>query len=212
MQKLIIEAAINEQAPKSDNPNVPYTVEECVREAIASADAGAAIVHPYLMLDQGLDISPPPSGDGQLTDDDLLPIASDVLDMQFAYATEQPGIMALSTAPTGWVRATYVTDSNANRTAVTYTPGGLVAATAVMGKTGETIGDTVDVPGLVFSYDLFAFVERQEPASVHVDPQDRGREFRIQPDDEGARTVPGATPRAQRPGGAVLQSDLDGLG
>jgi 3-keto-5-aminohexanoate cleavage enzyme len=45
MQKLIIEAAINEQAPKSDNPNVPYTVEECVREAVASADAGAAIVH-----------------------------------------------------------------------------------------------------------------------------------------------------------------------
>jgi 3-keto-5-aminohexanoate cleavage enzyme len=45
MQKLIIEAAINEQAPKSDNPNVPYTVDECVREAIASADAGAAIVH-----------------------------------------------------------------------------------------------------------------------------------------------------------------------
>ena len=45
MQKLIIEAAINEQAPKSDNPNVPYTVDEVVAEAIACADAGAAIVH-----------------------------------------------------------------------------------------------------------------------------------------------------------------------
>jgi uncharacterized protein (DUF849 family) len=45
MQKLIIEAAINEQAPKSDNPNVPYTVDEVVAEAVAAADAGAAIVH-----------------------------------------------------------------------------------------------------------------------------------------------------------------------
>jgi 3-keto-5-aminohexanoate cleavage enzyme len=45
MQKLIIEAAINEQVSKDENPNVPYTVEECVAEAIACADAGAAIVH-----------------------------------------------------------------------------------------------------------------------------------------------------------------------
>jgi 3-keto-5-aminohexanoate cleavage enzyme len=45
MQKLIIEAAINEQATKAENPNVPYSPEDCVREAIACADAGAAIVH-----------------------------------------------------------------------------------------------------------------------------------------------------------------------
>jgi 3-keto-5-aminohexanoate cleavage enzyme len=45
MQKLIIEAAINEQATKEENPNVPLTVAECVRDAIDCADAGAAIVH-----------------------------------------------------------------------------------------------------------------------------------------------------------------------
>ena len=66
--------------------------------------------HPYLMLDQGLDLD----NDGVLTDADLLPIAVDVLDLQIAYATEQPGIMALPTAPTGWVKATYVADSNTN--------------------------------------------------------------------------------------------------
>src|SRR5437870_3067704 len=45
MQKLIIEAAINEQASKRDNPNVPYSPEECARDALACADAGAAIIH-----------------------------------------------------------------------------------------------------------------------------------------------------------------------
>lgn len=65
---------------------------------------------PYLMLDQGLDLN----DDGALTDLDLLPLASDVEDLQVAYATEQPGILSLSTAPTGWTTATYVKDSNAN--------------------------------------------------------------------------------------------------
>jgi uncharacterized protein (DUF849 family) len=45
MEKLIIEAAINEQAPKDANPHVPYSVQECVEDAIRCADAGAAIVH-----------------------------------------------------------------------------------------------------------------------------------------------------------------------
>ena len=45
MEKLIIEAAINEQASKDANPHVPYSVEECVEDAIRCADAGAAIVH-----------------------------------------------------------------------------------------------------------------------------------------------------------------------
>jgi 3-keto-5-aminohexanoate cleavage enzyme len=45
MQKLIIEAAINEQVNKDENPHIPYSIDECVRDAIACADAGAAIVH-----------------------------------------------------------------------------------------------------------------------------------------------------------------------
>ena len=45
MEKLIIEAAINEQSPKSANPRVPYSPEEVAREALEAAQAGAAIVH-----------------------------------------------------------------------------------------------------------------------------------------------------------------------
>jgi 3-keto-5-aminohexanoate cleavage enzyme len=45
MQKLIIEAALNEQVSKEENPHVPYSVDECVRDAIICADAGASIVH-----------------------------------------------------------------------------------------------------------------------------------------------------------------------
>ena len=43
--KVIIEAAINEQSTKDRNPAVPISVEECAADALAAAEAGAAIVH-----------------------------------------------------------------------------------------------------------------------------------------------------------------------
>src|SRR4051812_6063007 len=43
--KLIIEAAINEQSTKAENPNVPVSAEECAIDALKCAAAGAAIVH-----------------------------------------------------------------------------------------------------------------------------------------------------------------------
>lgn len=42
---LIVEAAINEQASKADNPHVPVSPEECAADALRCAEAGAAIVH-----------------------------------------------------------------------------------------------------------------------------------------------------------------------
>ena len=46
MEKLIITAAIcGAEVTKEQNPAVPYTVEEIVREAKSAVDAGAAIVH-----------------------------------------------------------------------------------------------------------------------------------------------------------------------
>jgi hypothetical protein len=64
------------------------------------------------MLDQGLDLN----DDGQLTDLDLLPIASDIEDLQVGYALDQIGVMALATPPSYWTgnQNTYVTDSNKN--------------------------------------------------------------------------------------------------
>lgn len=71
---------------------------------------GAPLVHPYLMLDQGLDLD----DDGRLTDADLLPIAADIEDLQIGYALDQVGIMSIAPPPTGWSSTTYVTDSNRN--------------------------------------------------------------------------------------------------
>src|SRR6266851_4495963 len=46
MAKVIIEAAINGAgAPKKLNPHIPYSPEEIANEAIAAANAGAALVH-----------------------------------------------------------------------------------------------------------------------------------------------------------------------
>ena len=54
MDKLIITAAIcGAEVTKEQNPNVPYTVEEIVREAKSAMDAGAAIVHLHVREDDG---------------------------------------------------------------------------------------------------------------------------------------------------------------
>ena len=51
------------------------------------------------------------------------------------------------------------TDANDNRRAVSFSPLGLVTATAVMGKDGEPVGDTLDIPGSRMEYDFLAFVK-----------------------------------------------------
>lgn len=54
MEKLIITAAISgAEVLKEHNPAVPYTTEECVREAIAAYKAGASIIHLHVRWDDG---------------------------------------------------------------------------------------------------------------------------------------------------------------
>ena len=54
MEKLIITPAIcGAEVTKEQNPAVPYTVEEIVREAKSAVDAGAAIVHLHVREDDG---------------------------------------------------------------------------------------------------------------------------------------------------------------
>jgi uncharacterized protein (DUF849 family) len=43
--KLIIEAAINEQSTKAENPHVPISPEECAADALVCAESGASIIH-----------------------------------------------------------------------------------------------------------------------------------------------------------------------
>ena len=45
MQKLVIEARVNEYAGRDANPNVPWLPGEIARDAAACRDAGAAILH-----------------------------------------------------------------------------------------------------------------------------------------------------------------------
>ncbi len=54
MEKLIISAAIcGAEVTKEQNPAVPYTVEEIVREAKSAYDAGASIIHLHVRWDDG---------------------------------------------------------------------------------------------------------------------------------------------------------------
>lgn len=54
MEKLIITAAIcGAEVLKEHNPAVPYTVEECAREAKRAYDAGASIIHLHVRDDNG---------------------------------------------------------------------------------------------------------------------------------------------------------------
>lgn len=45
MEELIIEASLNEQVTKAENPRVPIAVDEIVADGLAAARAGASILH-----------------------------------------------------------------------------------------------------------------------------------------------------------------------
>lgn len=60
-----------------------------------------------------------------------------------------------------------VTDVNDNRREVTLSPLGLVAATFVMGKDGESVGDA-EAPSTRLEYDFSAFINGQQPVFVHT--------------------------------------------
>ncbi|MFA6827630.1 MAG: 3-keto-5-aminohexanoate cleavage protein, partial [Bacilli bacterium] len=54
MEKLIITAAIcGAEVTKDDNPAVPYTISEMVREAVLAYNAGASIIHLHVREDDG---------------------------------------------------------------------------------------------------------------------------------------------------------------
>lgn len=54
MDKLILTAAIcGAEVTKEQNPAVPYTIDEIVREAKSAYDAGAAVIHVHVREDDG---------------------------------------------------------------------------------------------------------------------------------------------------------------
>ena len=61
-----------------------------------------------------------------------------------------------------------ITDPNDNRSAVRFDALGLVVATAVMGKTGASEGDTLDDPTTRLEYHLFNWMRNGRPNFVHT--------------------------------------------
>lgn len=53
MDKIIIEARINEYQMRDVNPNVPWSVDEIVENAVAARNAGAAILHFHARCEDG---------------------------------------------------------------------------------------------------------------------------------------------------------------
>ncbi len=61
----------------------------------------------------------------------------------------------------------HVTDANGNRAAAQVDELGMIVATAIMGKAGDTDGDTLDDPTTTFAYDLTRFATTGEPNMVY---------------------------------------------
>lgn len=53
LQKMIVEARINEYAMRDENPHVPWTVDEIVESAARCHEAGASILHYHARSDDG---------------------------------------------------------------------------------------------------------------------------------------------------------------
>ncbi|MCI0698184.1 FG-GAP-like repeat-containing protein [candidate division KSB1 bacterium] len=85
-----------------------------------------------------------------------------------AMVTDPVGLITAAVYDYRVLQPKEVTDPNGNRSAFAFTPLGLLESTAVMGKTGENVGDTLEVPGTRLKYDFLAFAEREQPISVHT--------------------------------------------
>ncbi len=66
------------------------------------------------------------------------------------------------------VQVREVTTANGNRSQCTFTPLGMVASVAVMGKVGQGVGDTAATPSLRYVYDLSAFDKAAKRAPISV--------------------------------------------
>lgn len=78
------------------------------------------------------------------------------------------GLTVLSEIDYRVMQPRQITEPNGNRTAALYTPLGLVAGSAIMGKESEAAGDTLEAPGTHLEYDFFAFANHGQPARVRT--------------------------------------------
>jgi RHS repeat-associated protein len=88
-----------------------------------------------------------------------------------ASVTDPAGLVRTAAYDYRLLRPTLISDPNGNQTGAGYTPLGLPAWIARMGKPGADQGDTTGQPGTMFSYDLTAWDDnpgRPQPMSVRT--------------------------------------------
>ena len=95
-------------------------------------------------------------------------ITYDEFDMLPTQAVDPAGLKIQAIYDYRVLQPREIIDYNGNRSIITFTPMGLVAGAATMGKVGEKVGDTPETPGTRMIYDLRAFIERRQPASVRT--------------------------------------------
>jgi RHS repeat-associated protein len=81
-------------------------------------------------------------------------VAHDVYGLLPVRSTDSAGLTIEAEYDYRVLQARCSIDVNGNRTAYAYTPLGMLATVAVMGKEGEDVGDTTEVPGTTFAYDF----------------------------------------------------------
>jgi RHS repeat-associated protein len=142
-----------------------------------TGDAGSAYARGYFVASERrhYDCQDDPSGKGRgllkATRDPLgreTTILYDAFDLLPIQVTDPAGLMTKATYDYRILQPCEVTDPNGNHTVSTFTPLGLLASAAVMGKVSETVGDTLEAPGSRLVYDFLAFVERCQPISVRT--------------------------------------------
>lgn len=94
--------------------------------------------------------------------------AYDVHGLLLESATDPLGNTVTVTNDYRFLAPTLVTDPNGNRQAVELDALGMVIKTAVMGKVGDSDGDTLDDPTTELEYALFAWKDLGKPTVVHT--------------------------------------------
>jgi RHS repeat-associated protein len=113
-----------------------------------------------------------------------------------------------------------VTDPNGNRSQVAFDVLGFVVKSAIMGKVGDSDGDSLDEPTSTFEYDLFAWQTTGKPnwtksqvRETHQDPNTRWLEQRTYFSGGGgvvmvkAQARPGLAPQRDEDGALVLDQN-----
>ncbi|MBK8264631.1 MAG: hypothetical protein IPK80_25215 [Nannocystis sp.] len=95
-------------------------------------------------------------------------IAYDDYDLLVETVTDPLGNVTAAAHDYRTLQPTLITDPNGNRQAAAFDALGHVVRVAVMGKQGDSDGDTLDDPTIELTYDLDAWHSDEQPVSVHT--------------------------------------------